>query len=76
VKEGVAVTVGTEDIYPSLTLLLFICMALVLAVFLVSLDMTIVPTAIPRITDEFKSLDQESTYHNNIYEEQGSNANY
>jgi hypothetical protein len=51
-------------------------MALVLAVFLVSLDMTIVATAIPRITDEFKSLDQESTYHNNIYEEQESNANY
>lgn len=54
-------TVDTEDAYPSPTLLVFICLALVLALFLVSLDMTIVATAIPRITDEFKSLDQEST---------------
>jgi hypothetical protein len=37
-------------------------MALVLTIFLVSLDMTIVATAIPCITNEFKSLDQESTY--------------
>jgi len=69
------VRADTEDVYPSLILLLFICMALVLAVFLVSLDMTIVATAIPRITNEFKSLDQVSTYPNSIREEEDPNAN-
>ncbi|KAL3414211.1 major facilitator superfamily domain-containing protein [Aspergillus fumigatus] len=54
--EEEAVTVDTEDAYPSPTLLVFICLALVLAVILVSLDMTIVATAIPRITDEFKQV--------------------
>ena len=41
--------------YPKALQLVFIVVALILAMFLVALDMTIVATAIPRITDEFQS---------------------
>ena len=51
----------TSD-YPHAFKLTFIVVALVLSIFLVSLDMTIVATAIPRITDEFHSLDQVGWY--------------
>lgn len=44
--------------YPSTPRLLIMIVALVLSMFLASLDMTIIGTAIPRITDEFHSLDQ------------------
>ncbi|KAG8427942.1 hypothetical protein J3459_006200 [Metarhizium acridum] len=40
--------------------MVFIVVALVMSVFLLSLDMTIVATAIPKITDEFKGLDKTS----------------
>ena len=42
--------------YPRAGKLFFILLALALSIFLVSLDMTIIATAIPRITDEFHSL--------------------
>lgn len=42
--------------------LFFIIIAIVLSVFLVALDMTIVATAIPRITDEFNSLQDVGWY--------------
>ncbi|CAK3779575.1 major facilitator superfamily transporter [Lecanosticta acicola] len=42
--------------------LAFIVVALVLSVFLFSLDQTIVATAIPKITDDFNSLDDISWY--------------
>lgn len=48
--------------YPKGPRLAFIIVALVMAMFLVALDMTIVATAIPRITDEFHSLDQVGWY--------------
>ena len=48
--------------YPHAFKLAFIIVALVLSIFLVALDMTIVATAIPRITDEFHSLDQVGWY--------------
>lgn len=51
-----------EEVYPGPFALAFIIVALVLSIFLVSLDMTIVATAIPQITDEFKSLDQVGWY--------------
>ncbi|KAH8202202.1 hypothetical protein TruAng_003677 [Truncatella angustata] len=51
-----------ENDYPKGSKLLFIVMALVLAIFLASLDMTIVATAIPKITDEFGGLDKVSWY--------------
>ena len=47
-----------EDEYPAGLKLISVVIALVLAVFLASLDMNIIATAIPRITDEFHSLDQ------------------
>lgn len=49
-----------DDQYPSGSKLFFIVAALVLAIFLASLDMTIVATAIPKITDEFGGLDKVS----------------
>ncbi|KAL6716012.1 hypothetical protein ACLMJK_006974 [Lecanora helva] len=39
-----------------------ILVALLLSMFLVALDMTIVATAVPRITDQFNSLDQVGWY--------------
>ena len=53
--------IATAD-YPHALKLAFIVVALVLSIFLVALDMTIVATAIPRITDEFHSLDQVGWY--------------
>ena len=53
--------IATSD-YPHAFKLTFIIIALVLSIFLVALDMTIVATAIPRITDEFHSLDQVGWY--------------
>ena len=53
--------IATSD-YPHALKLTFIVVALVLSIFLVALDMTIVATAIPRITDEFHSLDQVGWY--------------
>lgn len=49
-----------DDQYPSGSKLFFVVAALVLAIFLASLDMTIVATAIPKITDEFGGLDKVS----------------
>ncbi|KAF9887633.1 hypothetical protein FE257_009726 [Aspergillus nanangensis] len=48
--------------YPHGMKLAMIVTALVLTMFLVALDMTIVATAIPRITDEFQSVDQVGWY--------------
>ena len=53
--------IDTED-YPHALKLFFIIVALILSIFLVALDMTIVATAIPRITDDFHSLDQVGWY--------------
>ncbi|RMZ88037.1 hypothetical protein DV736_g4732, partial [Chaetothyriales sp. CBS 134916] len=53
--------IGTSD-YPSAFPLAMIVVALVLSIFLVALDMTIVATAIPKITDQFHSLNQVGWY--------------
>ncbi|KAH7196249.1 major facilitator superfamily domain-containing protein [Fusarium oxysporum f. sp. albedinis] len=53
---------GDGHEYPSGAHLGFIIVALVLSVFLVILDTTIVATAIPKITDEFHRLDEVSWY--------------
>jgi MFS transporter, DHA2 family, glioxin efflux transporter len=50
------------DDYPSGARLVFVILALVLSVFLVSLDLTIVATAIPKITSDFGGLDDVSWY--------------
>ncbi|OBT43716.1 hypothetical protein VE00_05576 [Pseudogymnoascus sp. WSF 3629] len=53
-----------EDImeYPSVHKRILIMTALLLAIFLVTLDQNIISTAIPRITDEFHSLDDIGWY--------------
>jgi hypothetical protein len=50
-----------DAVYPSIIVLQTILLGLILATFLVYLDMSIVATAIPRITDQFKSVDQVCT---------------
>ena len=50
------------DGYPSGPRLVFIVLALVLGIFLVSLDLTIVATAIPKITSDFHGLVDVSWY--------------
>ncbi|KAK1598198.1 major facilitator superfamily transporter [Colletotrichum navitas] len=55
-------TEATDAVYPTGVRLTFVIVALVLSVFLVALDMTIVATAIPKITDEFHGLDQVAWY--------------
>lgn len=50
------------DEYLSGPRLFFLILALVLSIFLVSLDMTVVATAIPKITDEFHGLNDVSWY--------------
>lgn len=53
--------INTAD-YPSAFPLTMIVIALACSIFLVALDMTIVATAIPKITDQFHSLDQVGWY--------------
>ncbi|KAH8806172.1 major facilitator superfamily domain-containing protein [Xylogone sp. PMI_703] len=66
-KEGTSeikrsVSVESKIIYPSGMKLGIITIALSLSVFLVALDNTIIATAIPRITDHFKALDDVGWY--------------
>ncbi|KAF1974842.1 putative MFS transporter [Bimuria novae-zelandiae CBS 107.79] len=51
-----------DEGFPSSWRLVSIVIALVLGMFLASLDMTILGTAIPRITDQFHSLDDVGWY--------------
>ncbi|KAF3187666.1 hypothetical protein TWF788_001884 [Orbilia oligospora] len=51
-----------EIVYPSGAKVLLILVGLMLAVFLVALDQTIIATAIPKITDRFKSIDDIGWY--------------
>ena len=63
-KAAAAIASPVEDAvdYPKGLKLTFIVVALVLSIFLVSLDMTIVATAIPKITDEFQGLEDVAWY--------------
>jgi predicted MFS family arabinose efflux permease len=51
-----------QDEYPTGARLFFVVLALVLGIFLMSLDLTIVATAIPKITSEFRGLDDVAWY--------------
>lgn len=51
-----------EDEYPPFAKVVFIMAALYLAMFLVALDRTILGTAIPKITDDFHSIDDIGWY--------------
>ncbi|EPE30953.1 MFS general substrate transporter [Glarea lozoyensis ATCC 20868] len=53
---------SVKGLYPSGVRLLLLIIALCLAIFLTSLDMTIVSTAIPQITDEFNGIDSIGWY--------------
>ncbi|EFX01400.1 efflux pump antibiotic resistance protein [Grosmannia clavigera kw1407] len=50
------------DDYPSGAALAFIVVALAMSMFLVALDMTIIATAVPKITDDFHSLNDIAWY--------------
>ncbi|KAK4031982.1 major facilitator superfamily domain-containing protein [Parachaetomium inaequale] len=60
--DGKQAAEAAETGYPSGFKLASIILALVMGIFLASLDMTIVATAIPKITDEFHGLDKVSWY--------------
>ncbi|KAL8650653.1 MAG: hypothetical protein Q9210_003700 [Variospora velana] len=61
--ETQAVPIDQNNVdYPKGIRLAGIIIALIISIFLVALDMTIVATAIPRITDQFHSLDQVGWY--------------
>ena len=54
---------GVREIeYPSITKVIVVILALYLAVFLVALDQTIIGVAIPKITDQFKSIEDIAWY--------------
>ncbi|KAE8378310.1 major facilitator superfamily domain-containing protein [Aspergillus bertholletiae] len=53
---------SSPDDYPTGTKLMLPVLALIVTIFLVALDMSIVATAIPRITREFNSLDDIGWY--------------
>jgi hypothetical protein len=51
-----------EPEYPPLSKVIVVILALYLAVFLVALDQTIIGVAIPKITDQFKSISDIAWY--------------
>ncbi|RJE26228.1 Major Facilitator Superfamily [Aspergillus sclerotialis] len=51
-----------EHEYPGIGKLIIIILGLYLAVLLVALDQTIIGTAIPKITDQFKSIEDVGWY--------------
>ncbi|KAJ7446316.1 major facilitator superfamily domain-containing protein [Mycena latifolia] len=61
-KKELEVHLPVEDDFPRGLKLAVLTLALCLSVFLVALDNTILATAIPKITDEFKSLDDVGWY--------------
>ncbi|KAL6792255.1 putative efflux pump antibiotic resistance protein [Trichoderma sp. SZMC 28013] len=61
-----------EPVYPKGFQLTFIAIALALALFLIALDMTIIATAIPKITDEFQGLDKVGWYSSAFFVTIGS----
>ncbi|KAF2094033.1 MFS general substrate transporter, partial [Rhizodiscina lignyota] len=61
-KTGAPLEQIVSSEYPTTGKLIIILIAVALSIFLVALDMTIIATAIPKITDEFHSLDQVGWY--------------
>lgn len=61
-EDGGAETPEEEEEYPNAWKLFLISIALCLCVFCVALDNTIIATAIPKITDQFNSLDDVGWY--------------
>lgn len=61
-QDGAPLEPVESSMYPSTKKVVPIMFALCLTMFLVALDMTIVATAIPRITDQFQSLNDVGWY--------------
>jgi MFS family permease len=61
-EQGSDASAKDEPEYPSGKRLAVIMLALYLAMFLVALDGTIIATAVPKITDQFNSLDDIGWY--------------
>ncbi len=66
-QEQDAVGATIEHEYPTGARLVAVLASLILSCFLVALDRTIIATAIPRITDEFHSLDQVVWYNASFF---------
>jgi len=63
VEHLLASSTSTDDVVPTTKLqFLVIFIALILAIFCVALDNTIIVTAIPRITDDYKTLNDVGWY--------------
>ncbi|EMD67874.1 hypothetical protein COCSADRAFT_352939 [Bipolaris sorokiniana ND90Pr] len=56
-----------DPTYPAISRLMLILTSCALSVFLVALDNTIISTAIPRITNEFRSLDEIAWYGSGFF---------
>ncbi|EAW11909.1 MDR family MFS transporter [Aspergillus clavatus NRRL 1] len=56
-----------KPMYPTGVKLVLVVLSLLLAMFLVALDMSIIATAIPKITREFGSLDQVGWYGSGFF---------
>lgn len=67
VENGAELERIESSLYPKLPQLILILGAVALTIFLVALDMTIVATAIPRITDEFHSLSDVGWYGSGFF---------
>ncbi|KAM3502074.1 hypothetical protein MY10362_005101 [Beauveria mimosiformis] len=66
-EETEAPLVETKDEdYPRGLQLAFVVLGILLCLFLAALDMTIVATAIPKITDEFHAIDQVGCFYINL----------
>lgn len=61
-EEDTEALVESEDQYPSGFKLMMITVSLILSILLVALDMTIVATAIPKITDDFRGIADVTWY--------------
>jgi hypothetical protein len=63
-SDGKSATPQTDDevVYPTGAKVVLVLAALCMAVFLVALDQTIISTAIPKITDEFDSINDIGWY--------------
>ncbi|KAM3507422.1 hypothetical protein MY11210_007146 [Beauveria gryllotalpidicola] len=67
-EETEAPLVETKDEdYPRGLQLAFVVLGILLCLFLAALDMTIVATAIPKITDEFHAIDQVGWYGSSFF---------
>ncbi|KAI1191978.1 major facilitator superfamily domain-containing protein [Nemania serpens] len=71
-KEADELVSEKEEQYPHGTRLVLIVVALALSVFLSALDITIVATAIPKITNEFHGLDKAAWYGSAFFLTSGS----